>query len=68
MNTDISKWVNLKSCPLDSIDFANQCRQKLSDTGVLLIPKFILPEALNQTIKEAEAQAHLAYFTNSEKI
>jgi len=63
MKTDISKWVNLKSCPLSSIDFANKCRQKLSDTGVLLIPQFLLPEALNQTIKEAEAQAHLAYFT-----
>jgi len=63
MNTDISKWVNLKSCPLDSIDFANQCRQKLSDTGVLLLSQFLLPEALSQTIKEAHGRAHLAYFT-----
>ena len=63
MKTDIGKWVNLKSYPLSSIDFANKCRQKLSDTGVLLIPQFFLPEALDQTIKEAEAQAHLAYFT-----
>ena len=63
MKADIGKWVNLKSCPLSSIDFANQCRQKLSDTGVLLLPKFLLSEALNQTIKEAEARAHLAYFT-----
>ena len=63
MNTDIGKWVNLKSCPLSSIDFVNKCHQKLSDTGVLLLPKFLLPEALNQTIKEAEAKAHLAYFT-----
>jgi len=63
MKADIGKWVNLKSCPLSSIDFANQCRQKLSDTGVLLLPKFLLSEALNQTIKEAKARAHLAYFT-----
>jgi len=63
MKNDISKWVNLKSCSLNSINFADKCRQKLSDTGVLLIPQFLLPEALNQTIKEAEAQAHLAYFT-----
>ena len=63
MKTDIGKWINLKSYPLSSNDFANKCRQKLSDTGVLLIPQFILPKALNQTIKEAEAQAHLAYFT-----
>ena len=63
MKDDIGKWVNLKSCPLSSMDFANQCRQKLSDTGVLLLPKFLLSEALNQTIKEAEARAHLAYFT-----
>ena len=63
MKTDINKWVNLKSCPLSSIDFANQCSQKLSDTGVLLIPQFLLPEALNQIRKEAKAQAHLAYFT-----
>ena len=63
MKADIGKWVNLKSCPIDLNDFANQCRQKLSDTGVLLLSKFLLPEALNQTIKEAEARAHLAYFT-----
>ena len=63
MNSDISKWVNLKSCPLDSIDFTNQCRQKLSEEGVLLIPHFLQSEALRQTIKEAEAQTHLAYFT-----
>ncbi len=65
MKTDIDKWVNLKSCPLSSIDFANQCQQKLFYTGVLLLPKFLLPEALNQTIKEAQAQAHLAYFTKN---
>ena len=63
MNVDINKWVNLETCPLDSIDFANQCRQKLSKEGVLLIPQFLQSEALKQTIKEAEAQTHLAYFT-----
>ena len=63
MRADISKWVNLKSCPLNSIDFADKCCQKLSETGVLLLPQFLLPEALNQTIKEAQARAHLAYFT-----
>ena len=62
---DISKWVNLKSCPLNSIDFAEQCRQKLSDTDVLLLHQFLLPEALNQIIKEAQARAHLAYFTKN---
>ena len=63
MKADIGKWVNLKSCPLNSIDFADKCRQKLSDTGVLLLPQFLLPEVLNQTIKEAQEGAHLAYFT-----
>ena len=65
MRTEISKWVNLNSCSLNSIDFADKCRQKLSDTGVLLLPQFLLPEALNQTIKEAQARAHLAYFTKN---
>ena len=63
MINDISKWVNLKSYSLNSIDFADKCRQKLSDTGVLLLPQFLLAEALNQIIKEAQARAHLAYFT-----
>ena len=63
MNVNINKWVNLQTCPLDSIDFANKCRQKLSEEGVLLIPQFLQSEALKQTIKEAEAQTHLAYFT-----
>ena len=63
MKNDISKWVNLKFCSLNSIDFADKCRQKLSDTGVLLLPQFLLPEALNQIRKEAQTRAHLAYFT-----
>ena len=63
MRNDFSKWVNLKSCSLNSIDFADKCRQKLSDTGVLLLPQFLLPEALNQIKKEAQTRAHLAYFT-----
>ena len=33
MKTDISKWANLKSCLLNSIDFADKCRQKLSETA-----------------------------------
>jgi len=65
MKNDISKWVNLKSCPLNSIDFAEKCRQKLSDTDVLLLHQFLLPEALNQIIKEGQARAHLAYFTKN---
>ena len=63
MRTNIDKWVNLRSCPLNSIDFADKCCQKLFDTGVLLLHQFLLPEALNQTIKEAQERAHLAYFT-----
>ena len=54
MKTDINKWVNLKSCPLSSNDFAEKCRQKLSDTGVLLIPLFLLPEALNQSLVDLD--------------
>ena len=33
MKADISKWANLKSCPLNSINFADKCRQKLSETA-----------------------------------
>ena len=65
MKNDISKWVNLKSCPLNSIDFANQCRQKLSDEGVLLIPQFFHSDTLKQITNEAQEQAHLAYFTKN---
>ena len=65
MKTEISQWVNLKTCPITSIDFADKCRQKLSNTGVLLLHQFLLPEALKQTIKEAQARAHLAYFTKN---
>ena len=28
---DIGKWINLKSCPLNSTDFAVKCCQKLTD-------------------------------------
>ena len=65
MKNDIIKWVNLKSCSLNSVDFADKCRQKLSDTGVLLLPQFLLLEALNQLIKEDQARTHLAYFTKN---
>ena len=51
MKNDINKWVNLESCSLNSIDFADKCRQKLSDTGVLILPPFLLPKALNHIKK-----------------
>ena len=64
MENNISKWVNLNSCFLNSVDFADECRQKLFDTDTLLLPQFLLPEALHQILEEAKTQAHLAYFTN----
>lgn len=63
MIDNIGNWVNLKSCSLTSIDFLDKCRQKFSDTGILPLPQFLLREARNEMIKEAEANAHLAYFT-----
>ena len=33
MRAEISKWVNLNSCSLNSIDFADKCRQKLSEAA-----------------------------------
>ena len=33
MKNDISKWVNLKNNALNSIDFTDKCRQKLSETA-----------------------------------
>ncbi len=55
--TDISQGAGLA--------FAQQCRQEYLDTGLCMLPGFILPDALDSLAREAETMRKDAYFCKS---
>jgi len=63
--------INLKRYPISNIknaqglEFANQCRREYLDTGLCMLPDFILPDALTTLADEAEAMRKDAYFCKS---
>lgn len=45
--------------------FAHQCRQEYLDTGLCMLPGFVLPAALESLAKEANAITDQAFFCNN---
>lgn len=58
---DIIDW---QRHPIDSPDYINAAKETLQDDGVICLSGFLQPHILRQMIKEADEQAHLAYFAN----
>ena len=56
---------DLISYPLDSENFAARCKSGIDRDGVLVLPNFLKPDAIEKVRTEGETQAHLAYFTAS---
>ena len=63
MNTALEKWIDTERNPIGSLEFAETCKQKLDETGCLLLPNFLKPAALQQMIEEAEERSDLVYYT-----
>ncbi|MBO6825283.1 MAG: hypothetical protein JJ879_03715 [Sneathiella sp.] len=60
--SDISKWVDMEKCPLDSQAFRDECRRTLDEDGSLLLEGFIKPDAIAEMVTEADAEADKVYF------
>ncbi len=57
--------VNFTKHPLDDAKFRSQCCTQLADNGVLVLPEFLTPTAIDAVRSEGEQKANQAYFTNS---
>ena len=63
--------VNLARYPIvdlstsEGLGFANKCRQEYLNTGLCMLPEFILPQALESLADEANRYASKAYFCKS---
>jgi len=66
MSAAISDVINLAMCPIGDSVFQDECARTLSDDGVLVLPQFLLPEAVAVVREEAEKQQHLAYYTSDD--
>jgi len=68
---DAATMVNLASYPIadsqspGSNAFINQCRRQYLETGLCMLPDFILPSAREILAEQASAIADKAYFCNS---
>ncbi len=58
----IDEIVNLKNYPLGRANFNARCRSVLDDAGVLVLPDFIQPAALQAILAESAAKQDQAYF------
>lgn len=59
----LAKVVDLERYPLQSGAFRRECKQSLDDAGVLVMPNFLRPSAVEAIRCEGEKNQHLAYYT-----
>ena len=65
MKTDLSEILDLDVYPIDDQLFGRQCRQTLSEEGVLVLPGFVRTAAVEQIKAEGIAIQQDAYYTQS---
>lgn len=63
MSACLTEIIDFSKYWISSTDFNQQCRQKLADDGVLVLPEFILPDALEQIKTEGMQIQSQAYYT-----
>lgn len=67
----VSAMIDLSRYPISnlsdaaSVTFADQCRQQYEQTGLCMLPDFIVPDALALLSAEAESFSDRAYFCKS---
>ncbi len=68
---EFSTVVDLHRYPVDQLDtgsgveFARQCREQYRETGLCVLPDFILPDARNHLVREAGEYMDDTYFCDS---
>ncbi len=58
--------VNFNVHPIDDSVFTEQCKQHLNESGSLVLKNFLSTEAIQLIVKEALAEQHLAFYTNTQ--
>lgn len=58
--------VDLSVYPIDDPAFRARCRQTLEQTGALVLPGFMKPEAVEQVKQEGLTKQHLAHYTDKQ--
>jgi hypothetical protein len=59
---DLDPVVDLKAYPLGEQVFRAACRERLDRDGVLVLPRFLTPQAIESIRREGEEGRHKAYF------
>ena len=65
VNTDLSNIVDGAQYPLASRVFREQCKAKLDESGVLVLPGFVLPAAIQKIQLEGVTNQPQAFYTRS---
>jgi len=65
MKTDLSEILDLDVYPIDDQLFGRQCRQTLTEEGVLVLPGFVRAAAVERIKAEGKAIQQDAYYTQS---
>ena len=66
MYKQLNRIVNLNQYPLQDESFRNTCKVKLDQAGVLVMPDFLLPEAIESIRREGKEKLNLAYFKTNQ--
>ena len=68
---DVTRFVNLIRYPINDLyspegaAFADKCRARYRETGLCMLPEFILPDVLSAIAQEANGLTDKAYFCKS---
>ncbi len=65
MHQSLADIINLEQFPIQNDAFQSDCKQKLDENGVLVMPHFLKPAAILSIQSEGEENQNLAYYTVS---
>ncbi|MEE9334729.1 MAG: hypothetical protein V3U65_11640 [Granulosicoccaceae bacterium] len=63
--SNVNNIVDVALYPLDSSAFRDQCKAMLDKSGVLMLPEFVLPGAVQAIKQEGETRQQHAFYTSS---
>jgi len=63
MNDELSKVADVGHYPLGNADFRTNCKRTLDENGVLVLPDFLQPSAIESIRNDGDRNRRLAYYT-----
>lgn len=58
----LANLIDLEQYPLQNLRFRSECKHKLEEKGVLVLPGFLKPDAITCIQKQGKEKQHLAYY------